>query len=163
MRTCESCRNRDTQLDNRGVATCRDACACANLTAEANALVRGTMIGMRSALISTLLLLLTIEPACCSRSSVPIFVNTWAFTHATEAGWIALTNSSSKARHLDAIVEVLGGLPPYHSALLAEDLTLALKAVVKGSSDARHSVSYGMLTVVSFGRAADRVSSCSAT
>lgn len=91
---------------------------------------RKSMVGMRSALISTLLLLLAFEPACCSKSNVPIFVNTWAFTHATEAGWIALTNSSSKARHLDAIVEVLGRFPHHHSALLAIALIAAVEAVV---------------------------------
>ena len=39
-------------------------------------------------------------------SSLPLIVNTWAFTDATEAGWVALTANSTSTPHLDAVVEV---------------------------------------------------------
>ena len=61
----------------------------------------------REALILTLTLLLSAQAAESKPSNLlPIVVNTWAFTGATNDAWDALTNASSDSPALDAVVKV---------------------------------------------------------
>ena len=63
--------------------------------------------GLIGRLILSLVVLLLAQVAESKPSTLlPVVVNTWAFTGATNDAWDALTNASSKTPALDAVVKV---------------------------------------------------------